>query len=275
MKKVNCFFLCSCGALLCLTALVFAQQDDFQIYYKARKLLQQREYDKAQEFFMSMQKEYPNSRYIDDAEFWSAYILQKQGKEADAFSAYERLISKNPQSPWADDAETQQIGIAEKFAKKGDQLQIDFIVKKLDSQDKKIKYQAAVSLGKLHDQRALPVLKQMENNGDKDMGKVAKSLIKDFEIKSLDLSPRQRTQPESKKHNGEIPPGQRTIRQPPRDNTITKPNFGKQSPSKNMPAPQINRSSQPPPIKGRMPAGNTKPAAPKTNTQKSSPAKRN
>jgi len=275
MKRVNYFSLFLLGMMSFLNSSLYAQQDDFQMYYQARKFLQQREYDKAKEFFESLQKQYPSSRYTDDAEFWSAYILEKQGKEADAFAAYDNLIARRPNSPWVDDAEANQIGIAERFVKNGDHAKMDFIVRKLDSPDKKIKYQAAVSLGKLRDQRALPVLKQMENNGDKDMSTVAKSLISDFnEARPIKSNPRQRIEVEPKKQFNEIRPGQKMFRSPQRYNTSSQPNNQKQVTLKNNSSPTFGQPSRQSPSPGRRPAGNNKPAAPPSNTKKPLPAKK-
>ena len=160
-------------------------QDGFQLYYKAKKFMLQREYDKALQSFELLRVKFPNSKYMDDAEFWTAYILERQKKFSESFKKYERLKTTYPKSPWVDDAEVQQIGIAEKLANRGEKHYVDYLVKKLKSSDKTIKYQASLSLAKLSDRRALPGLRQMANNGDKDMSRMAKSLIRKIESKNL------------------------------------------------------------------------------------------
>ena len=105
--------------LVLFSSVVYAQLKDYQIYFKARKLLQKREYEKAQESFKLLKRKYPSSKFIDGTEFWSAYILEKQGENSDAFKAFDDLKKKYPKSPWIDDAEAQQIDIAEKLFKRG------------------------------------------------------------------------------------------------------------------------------------------------------------
>lgn len=156
-------------------------QEDFNLFNEAMELRIQREWDKALEKYESLKQKYPDSKYIDDAEFWSAYILKEQGKESDAFNAYQAMRQKYPDSPWADDATMHQIGLAEKFVKQGQDSYRNFLTNQLDSPHKNVKYQAALSLGKLGDKRAIPVLKEMSNNGDKDMRSVGNSLLQNID----------------------------------------------------------------------------------------------
>ena len=156
-------------------------QEDFNLFNEAMELRIQREWDKALEKYESLKQKYPNSKYVDDAEFWSAYILKAQGKDSDAFKSYQAMKQKHPNSPWADDATMHQIGLAEKFVKQGQDSYRDFLKNQLKSPHKNVKYQAALSLGKLGDKRAIPVLKEMSNNGDKDMRSVGNSLLQSID----------------------------------------------------------------------------------------------
>jgi tetratricopeptide (TPR) repeat protein len=156
-------------------------QEDFKLFNEAMELRIQREWDKALEKYKSLKLNYPDSKYADDAEFWSAYIFEEQSKESEAFKSYEQMKNKYPESPWVDDATRHQIGLAEKFVRQGQEGYKDFLTKNLDSPNKNVKYQAALSLGKLGDQRAIPVLKEMSNNGDKDMRSFGNSLLQKFE----------------------------------------------------------------------------------------------
>lgn len=260
--------------LVLFSSIAYTQQDDFQIYNKARKLLQRREYKKAQDSFELLKKQYPNSRYIDDAGFWSAYILEKQGNDSDAFEAFDNLQKKYPKSPWIDDAEAQQISIAEKFAKKGNKKHVNFIVNKLDSPNKKTKYRAAISLGKLRDQRALPVLKQMEKNGDKDMGSVAKSLLRNIEAKPIKRKPKLRVSPDKKIQINDSQINRRTIKQPQSRNSKRLPEYKKQRKTSNIPSPKINMPSRKKQTKSRPAAVKKKPSARKASPPKSSPTKK-
>ncbi len=274
MKNKRKFVLKILFILVLFGSVGYAQQDDFPIYHKAKKLLQRREYKKAQESFELLNKKYPNSRLIDDAAFWSAYILEKQGKNSDAFKAFDNLKKKYPKSPWIDDAEAQQINIAERLFKKGNKKYKNFIINKLDSPDKKTKYRAAVSLGKLRDQRALPVLRQMESNGDKDMGLVAKSLLRNIEKKPIKRSPGLRVLPDNQKQKNDEKSNRRTIRQPQSRTSETLPGYQKQRRTSKTPSPKINRPSRQPQTKSRTPEVKTKPSVRPTQPAKSSPVKK-
>lgn len=173
-------FLCIILVVVSLTTGLIAQED-FKLFNEAMELRIQHDWDKALEKYESLKLSYPDSKYVDAAEFWSAYITEEQGKESEAFKAYEQMKNKYPNSPWVDDATRHQIGLAEKFVRQGQEGYKDFLTKNLDSPNKNVKYQAALSLGKLGDQRAIPVLKEMSNNGDKDMRSFGNSLLQKFE----------------------------------------------------------------------------------------------
>lgn len=192
---------------LVLTVLMFSvqlvkAQDDFKLYYQGKKLMHKREHKQALNSFDSLRIKFPDSKYLDDAAFWSAYILEMQGKERDSFAAYQNLKKTFPDSPWLDDAEIRQISIAEKLAQKDEKTYIDFLINRLASDDKTIKYQASMSLAKLRDRRALPGLRQIANNGDNDMSLMAKSLIKRIETKPVPKHPNNRI-PKNQKNFGE------------------------------------------------------------------------
>ncbi len=210
-------------------------QDGFQYYYQAKKLMHQREYKKALELFDKLKKEFPNSKFEDDAEFWSAYILEKQNRYDESFRRYENLKKKFPKSPWVDDAEVQQIGIAEKLANRGKHKYLNYLVERAQSRDKTIKYQASISLGKLNDQRALPGLRQIASNGDKDMSQMARSLIKTIEsgkVKHPDknqLKDRLPIQRDNKFKKIPTKTPQNRVRNPIRSPGINHPSGGKSS----------------------------------------------
>jgi len=247
MRKVKIVvFLSLILFLLSLTPGLNAQED-FTMLNEARELRTKREWDKALEKYELVKVKFPDSKYVDDAEFWSAYILEEQGKESEAFMAYEEMIKKHPDSPWVDDAKTHQIVLAEKFVKQGQANYTNFLVKKLESPNKNVKYQAALSLGKLGDKHAIPVLKEMSNNGDRDMRSMGNSLLQKLE-RPTRLKPQDRRQ---LRPTPTIPPETRTdkrgnIKKQP----IVKPQRQRQIPSrkptiKSTPKRQPKRSTPP------------------------------
>ncbi len=247
MKKLKAVILIFVpSALLLLTSNLLAQED-FKLFNEGMELRIQREWDKALEKYEQLKLQHPNSKYVDDADFWSAYILEEQGKESEAFSAYQQMKKKHPESPWADDATMHQIGLAEKFVKKGENSYKPFLTEHLESPNKNVKYQAALSLGKLGDDRAIPVLKEISNNGDKDMRSVGSSLLQKFEKYPLNDNSRIRPIPDisqkktSKKNNDQIKMPQRIEPQKQRQ-TPTK----KQEIKANRPAPKQKPPSRTP-----------------------------
>ena len=130
------------------------------------------------------------------------------------------------------------------------------------------------TVGKLRDQRALPVLKQMEKNGDKDMGSVAKSLLRNIEAKPIKRKPELRVSPDKKIKTNDNRTNRRTIKQPQSRTSKTSPGYQKQRKTSNTPSPKINVPSRNPQTKSRTPAVRTKPSVRKTSPPKSSPAKK-
>jgi HEAT repeat protein len=162
-----------------MPSILNAQQDS-TLFFEAKALMFQQQHQDALNLYELLKMKYPDSKYSDDSEFWSAYILEQQGKKTYAFNMYQDLIQKYPGSPWADDAMVHQIGLAEKFIQEGQATYLNFLNEKLESPYKNVKYQAALSLGKFQDQRAVPALHEMSNNGDRDMRSIATSLLKSY-----------------------------------------------------------------------------------------------
>lgn len=244
-------------------------QEDFKLYYKMKKLMHQRQYDSALQLFEQLKIKHPDSRYLDDAEFWSAYILERQDKSKEAFNAFKNFKKKYPVSPYVDDAVLQQIGIAERLARTGKRNYINFLVTNLKSTDKSIKYQASVSLGKLRDKRALPALKQMANNGDRDMSLMAKSLIKNIESKPVTKQPKIRVLPDTHKKIGRDKINGRSLKQPPIHTPDNRPGNIKQPQKTRNPSARIQRPVRQSSTRSRTPSTKTTSPTRRSQPQKS------
>lgn len=171
-------------------------QHDSTLFREAKSLMFQQKYDEAMSRYELLKLKYPDSQYCDDSEFWSAYILEQQGQHIMAFAAFQNLIQKYPGSPWVDDAMIHQIDLAEKFVREGQDSYRSFLATHLQSEYTTVRYQAALSLGKLGDDRAQPILNEMAKNGDRDMSVVAKSLLQGFQPKATGLTPKSIPLPE-------------------------------------------------------------------------------
>ncbi len=117
--------------------------------------------------FEEFLEKYPDSRYSDDASFWIAYSLEKlPGKQKEAFMAFSSFTEKFPESNWKDDAIMHQINLAEGFVRKGEDQYREFLYTMLNSEYDEIKYRSAISLGRLGDDKALPVLEGLKSHED-------------------------------------------------------------------------------------------------------------
>jgi len=248
MMGAKNIILWTIAAMVILNAsLLFAQEDDFKLFNEAMDLRIQRDWDRALETYRLLKQKFPSSKYVDDAEFWSAYILEEQGKDEEAFSAYQQLKENYPTSPWSDDATLHQIGLAEKFMRQGKKNYERFLLDHLESPDKNVKYQAALSLGKLGDERAIPVLKEMANNGDRDMRFVGKALLQRFEHPEIAV-PMDEPLPLGGVPHGQLEKEQDRFKQPPEFRPERQPNRVRKQP-----APRL-----------KQPAGKLQPSRPLT-----------
>lgn len=247
--RIMALLVSSIFIVVAMPSLLNAQQDS-TLFFEAKALMFQQKHREALNLYEMLKMKYPDSKYSDDSEFWSAYILEQQGKKTYAFHAYQDLIQKYPGSTWADDAMVHQIGLAEKFIQEGDAGYLDFLNEKLESPFKNVRYQAALSLGKFQDQRAVPALHEMSNNGDRDMRSIATSLLKSYRSQTSDIqkqeTPKKIELPKSKVNR--------------KDDAIKAP---RQQPKQERPG-----TASPPKIKRSQPP---KQGSPKTNPPKTSP----
>jgi len=163
--------------IIIVSSSVLYGQNDFKTYNNARKLTYNRKWQEAINAYNSLIENYPASRYADDATFWIAFIFEKEDKLSDAFSKYQELIQSYPTSSWVDDAMIHQILLAEKFISEGKNGYTEFLINMLKNENENVCWQAAISLGKLGNKNALPILKEIQNKGDEDLSKLASALM--------------------------------------------------------------------------------------------------
>lgn len=166
---------------VCLFILAFNFQnliaaDEKDLFLDAKKLCIEQQWPQAIDMFEELLEKYPASRYTDDAKFWIAFCLEKMpDKQQEAFFAFSDLIARFSDSPWQDDALSHQINLATQFVKNGQEQYREFLVNQLNSDNEEIRYRAALALGKLGDERAVPTLKQI--TGHIDYGPMAANLM--------------------------------------------------------------------------------------------------
>ncbi len=175
---------------------LFSAVDDTEagkLYQQAKKLTIALRWEEALQSFSKLIDTYPGSRYEDDAQFWIGYCLEKKGgSEMEAFMAFSDLIRKFPRSSRIQDALVHQISVTESLVRNGQEQFRDFLIEKLRDERIDVRQQAALSLARLGDKRALSVLESMFD--DEDFGQEARLLA----AKVTAEKPEAKTIPESK-----------------------------------------------------------------------------
>ena len=166
--------------LLVLIAMMFfasysMANDEQDSFLEAKRKSHNQEWQEAITLFEQFIEDFPDSKKSDDARFWIAYSLEKiPGEQTEAFMAFAKLTSEYPESSWTDDAIMHQINLAETFIREGQDQYREFLYDKLESEIEEVKYRSAISLGRLGDSKALPVLEGLK--GHEDYGPLAANL---------------------------------------------------------------------------------------------------
>ena len=148
-----------------------------QLYNNARKKSMGQNWHGSLREYEHLVRQYPRSRYTDDAQFWIGYCLEQiPERQKEAFDAYQKLIDDFPRSAWADDALVHQISIAEQLILSGESSYRNFLQRQLANKVDEVRFQAALALGRLKDDRAVPVLQKMLTSDT--YGETALELIK-------------------------------------------------------------------------------------------------
>ena len=170
---------------LWITAAVFAQSSLQNIrsdYLQAHKYCMAQDWENAIMLYNSIIQNDPQGEYADDAHFWLAYCQEKiPGQQEAAFQNYQLLRQNFPDSKWADDAAVNQIALAEALARSGKKEYRKFLEDMLIHANRDIRHMAALSLGRLGDQQALPILQEMVENDI--YAEMAMSLIESLETR--------------------------------------------------------------------------------------------
>lgn len=96
------------------------QSDDAKAYQQAYNYILTEKWDEAEKSFSAFLKNFPESRWSDDARYWQCYLLEKKGASQEAaFKCYKSFVDDNPSSEWADDARANMIRIGRALANAG------------------------------------------------------------------------------------------------------------------------------------------------------------
>ena len=198
--------------LLVLSSISWINYQDTKIHKKGKEFIRNRKWDRAVETYETLLKEYSNSLYSDDAQFWIGFSQeQAPGQEKKAFDSYQRVIDDYPSSPWTDDAVVHQIFIAKKLARRGEKTFEEFLHQKLNEADSTVRYHAALALGELKDPTVLPMLEEMAKGKDEAMANLAIELLEGYS-KTLEKTVEKEVRRVLEQESREESPEERTSR---------------------------------------------------------------
>lgn len=177
MKKYKSIFT-HFMALLFITAGIIAQDipPANDLYEQAMEAKEAKNWNKTSELLQDYVDNYENEQQYYNALYWLGISYQRTESDYPrAFSIYDQLLSAAEETKWHEEAITNQIYVAEQLARKGAAKYHDFLLEKMDSDDEAVRNEAALSLGKIGDERSIPVLKEITD--DPQIGPLAQALI--------------------------------------------------------------------------------------------------
>jgi len=96
------------------------QSDDAKAFQLAYNFVLAEKWSEAEKSLSDFLKNYPESRWSDDARYWQCYLLEKKGATQEAaFKCYKSFVDDNPSSEWADDARANLVRIGRALADAG------------------------------------------------------------------------------------------------------------------------------------------------------------
>ncbi len=173
-------------ALTLVTAGISAQDiaPAKELYQQAMEAKEEKNWDKSTELLERYVENYQDEQRYYDALYWLGIGYQRSESDyPKAFSIYEELINAAEETSWNDEAVTNQIYVAEQLARKGATTYHDFLLTKLESDDQDVQREAALSLGKIGDERSIPVLKELAD--DPQVGPLAQALVANMDPEEI------------------------------------------------------------------------------------------
>lgn len=192
------------GILLFLSSILQAfpqEKPDEKLFYEAKILVFDKEWESAQKRLEELLEKYPKSSFVSQAYFYRAKCLQEQGgKELEALNAYRDYLKRKDRSPsLVEESERSIIDLAADLYRDGKRNYLAEIEDRLSSSNKVIKYYAAFKLSYMKDKKVASkgvsvlkeILKKERDNELRDRAKIAllrvhPDALKDFEEEKYD-----------------------------------------------------------------------------------------
>ncbi len=107
------------GAVPVHAALLIAEPGgpDQELYSRGRSLIFEESWSEARKAFETLARRHPESDYLDDALYWTAFSLFEEDEPTPAYQTLRRLIRDYPHSPWQVDAKALMVRCAERALK--------------------------------------------------------------------------------------------------------------------------------------------------------------
>jgi|GEM_PF-488935 HEAT repeat protein len=135
---------------------VEAEKEDTKAYKKAYQLVLEEKWNVAYEALSQFVQTYPESKWVDDAEFWQCYVLEKMGAPLEkVFNKYRAFAEKYTKSKWNDDAKAALIRIGERLIRQGKKEYTAFVQTLKSSADEEVRLAALFALRNVESEKAV------------------------------------------------------------------------------------------------------------------------
>jgi tetratricopeptide (TPR) repeat protein len=155
------------GCLVMLSPLAAEEAArDQDLLNEGKVLMIDRKCDEARTVFQRVIQEFPRSRLVSQAYYFTARCLQLQGKEVEALLAYEQFLEKYPNEPYfPDESRNAVVELAASLHEKGKTDYKNRVVSGLSSAKKEVRYFSAIRSSYLNDAKitgmAIPILREI------------------------------------------------------------------------------------------------------------------
>jgi tetratricopeptide (TPR) repeat protein len=156
--------------MLELLEMTYEQQGDPGLaqFNEGKTLIFDEMYVEARDVFVGLVRQFPNSAYADDAQFWASYALEHiRGQTEAAFKSYEEFLAKYPESPFREQTTASMVQLAERLYKQGMAEYRDFIETARTGEDDEIQLLALQALYRVEGEDIIPSLEALLADGSK------------------------------------------------------------------------------------------------------------
>jgi hypothetical protein len=161
-----------------------AQQEPAVRYQQAKDLTMRGDWARALQMFRDLST--GDSPQASGAAFYVGVCLENmEGRDPEAFAAYEDMRRRFPDAPMAREALMRQITLAGVIGF-SDTTMADFLAGLVDHDDDDVADQAALSLGRLGDERAVDRLVEIMRSGNADRRMMVLETVDNFDQRTAD-----------------------------------------------------------------------------------------